>query len=101
MFTLTISDKPVAITNADEDEARELLMSDDFKEDLKVLESEGAPLWDGFASLNVRPATEEEKAEFEGADFDEDEDEDDDEEEGPYIMFLVDVTDPDEVEDEP
>lgn len=99
MFTLTISDKPVAITNAQEDEARDLLMSDDFKEDLKVLESDGAPLWDGFASLNVRPATDEEKAEFENADFDEDED-DDDEEEGPYIMFLVDVTDPDEVEDD-
>ncbi len=98
MFTLTISDKPVAITNANEEEARELLMSEEFKDDLKVLESEGAPLWDGFASLNVRPATEEEKTEFEGADFDEDE-EDDDEEEGPYIMFLVDVTDPDE-EDE-
>ena len=95
MFTLTISDKPVAITNANEEEARELLMSEEFKDDLKVLESEGAPLWDGFASLNVRPATEEEKAEFEGADFDEDED-DDEEEEGPYIMFLVDVTDPDE-----
>ncbi len=96
MFTLTISDKPVAITNANEGEARELLMSDDFKEDLKFLESEGAPLWDGVASLNIRPATEEEKAEFEGADFDEDEDDDDDGEEGPYIMFLVDVTDPDE-----
>jgi hypothetical protein len=88
MFTLTISDKPVAITNANEEEARDLLMSEEFKDDLKVL-------WDGFASLNVRPATEEEKAEFEGADFDEDEKEDD-EEEGPYIMFLVDVTDPDE-----
>jgi len=98
MFTLTISDKPVAITNADEDEARELL-SEDFKDDLKVLESEGAPLWDGFATLTVRAATEEEKNEFESADFDEDED-DDDEEEGPYIMFLVDVTDPDEVEEE-
>ena len=98
MFTLTISDKPVAITNADEEEARELLMSEDFKEDLKVLESEGAPLWDGVASLNVRPATDEEKAEFEDADFDEEED-DDDEEEGPYIMFLVDVTDPDEEEE--
>ena len=94
MFTLMISDKPVAITNANEDEARELLMSDEFKEDLKILESEGAPLWDGFASLNVRAATDDEKAEFEEADFDEDED--DDEEEGPYIMFLVDVTDPDE-----
>ncbi|MBF9197796.1 hypothetical protein [Microvirga terrestris] len=95
MFTLTISDKAVAITNANEEEARELLMSEEFKDDLKVLESEGAPLWDGFASLNVRPATEEEKAEFEGADFDEEE-EDDEEDEGPYIMFLVDVTDPDE-----
>ena len=101
MFTLTISDKPVAITNAGEDEARELLMSEDFKDDLKVLESEGAPLWDGFASLNVRAATEEEKNEFENADFDDDEDDDDEEEEGPYIMFLVDVTDPEEVEDEP
>jgi hypothetical protein len=96
MFTLTISDKPVAITNANEEEARDLLMSEEFKDDLKVLESEGAPLWDGFASLNVRPATEEEKAEFEGADFDEDEEDDNDEEEGPYIMFLVDVTDPNE-----
>jgi hypothetical protein len=97
MFTLTISDKPVAITNAEEEEARELLLSDDFKEDLKVLETEGAPIWDGFASLNIRPSTEEEKAEFEEADFDEDED--DDEEEGPYIMFLVDVTDPDDADE--
>lgn len=99
MFTLTISDKPVAITNADEEEARELLLSEDFKEDLKVLESSGAPIWDGFATLNVRAATDTEKAEFEDADFDEEEG-DDDEDDGPYIMFLVDVTDPDEAEDE-
>ena len=95
MFTLTISDKPIAITNAEEDEARELFMSDDFKDDLKHLESDGAPLWDGFATLNVRRSTDEEAAEFEDADFDDDED-DEDEEEGPYIMFLVDVSDPDE-----
>ncbi len=98
MFTLTISDKPIAITNADEDEARELFMNDDFKEDLKTLETEGAPLWDGFATLAVRAATKEEIAEFEEADFDEDE-EDEDEDEGPYIMFLVDVDDPDEADD--
>lgn len=96
MFTLTISDKPVAVTNAGEDEARELFMSDDFKEDLKYLESDGAPLWDGFATLAVRPATEDEAAEFEDADFDADEEADDEEEDGPFIMFLVDVTDPDE-----
>ena len=53
MFTLTISDKPVAITNAEEDEARELLMSDDFKEDLKVLESDGAP----FGTASRRSAS--------------------------------------------
>lgn len=100
MFTLTISDKPIAITNADEEEARDLLMSEEFKEDLKVLESDGAPLWDGFATLNVRPATDTEKAEFEDADFDDDEEDEDDEEDGPYIMFLVDVTDPDEVEED-
>lgn len=99
MFTLTISDKPIAITNADEDEARELFMSDDFKDDLKALESDGAPLWDGFATLNVRPATEDEKAEFEDADFDDDDEDDEDEDEGPYIMFLVDVNDPDEPND--
>jgi hypothetical protein len=96
MFTLTISDKPVAVTNANEEEARELFMSDDFKDDLKNLESEGAPLWDGFASLNVRPATEDEVGEFEDADFDDDDEEDDDEEDGPFIMFLVDVSDPDD-----
>jgi hypothetical protein len=99
MFTLTISDKPIAITNAEEEEARELLLSEDFKDDLKVLESNGAPLWDGFASLNVRAATDTEKAEFEDADFDDEESDDDDEEDGPYIMFLVDVTDPDEADE--
>lgn len=95
MFTLIISDKPVAVTNATEDEARELFMSEDFKEDLKALESEGAPLWDGFATLSIRPATEDEISEFEDADFD-DEEFDEEEDETPYIMFLVDVTDPDE-----
>ena len=95
MFTLIISDKPVAITNAEEEEARELLLSEDFKDDLKVLESNGAPLWDGFASLEIRAATDTEKAEFEDADFDEEGDDDEDDD-GPYIMFLVDVTDPDE-----
>ena len=95
MFTLTISDKPIAITNADEEEARELFMSDDFKEDLQNLESEGAPLWDGVASLSIRPATDDEMGEFEDADLDE-EDEDAEEDDGPYIMFLVDVSDPDD-----
>lgn len=98
MFTLIISDKPVAVTNAAEDEARELFMSEDFKEDLKVLESDGAPLWDGFATLSIRRATEDEISEFENADFDEEDELSDEDDEAPYIMFLVDVTDPDEYE---
>lgn len=97
MFTLTISDKPIAVTNAEADEARELFMSEEFKEDLKALESEGAPLWDGFATLSVRPASEAEIEEFEEADFEEDEEEGE-EDEGPMIMFLVDVTEPDDSE---
>jgi hypothetical protein len=98
MFTLTISDKPVAITNAAEDEARELFLSEDFREDLKILESEGAPLWDGFATLNIRPASSEEVTEFEEADMD-DESGADDDDGAPLIMFLVDVTDPDDTEE--
>jgi len=100
MFTLTISDKPIAITNAAEDEARELFMSEEFRQDLKTLESEGAPLWDGFATLSIRPATEQEISEFEAADTDEDDDADIEDEDGPLIMFLVDVTDPDEPEED-
>ena len=97
MFTLEISGKPVAVTNASEDEARELFDSGAFKEDLMTLESEGAPLWDGYASLSVRPANPDEIAAFEGAAMDEDGEPDGAAEEpGPMLMFLVDVTDPDD-----
>ena len=96
MFTLTISDKAVAVTNADEDEARELFMSEDFKDDLKTLETDGAPLWDGFATLALRPATDLEISEFEEADVDEEGEEDAEDDDSPLIMFLVDVTDPDD-----
>jgi len=97
MFTLEISGKPVAVTNASEDEARELFESGAFKDDLMTLESEGAPLWDGYASLNIRPATQDETAAFESAATDEDGEADGlDDEPGPMLMFLVDVTDPDD-----
>lgn len=94
MYTLTIGGKAIAVTNADEEQARELFMGDDFKEDLKALESDGAPLWDGTADLALRPSTAEEKTEFEDAEMDDDEDE------GPYIMFLVDVDETDEDDEE-
>jgi hypothetical protein len=98
MFTLTISDKPIAVTNADEDEARDLFMSEDFKQDLKTLESEGAPLWDGFATLSIRPASEPEIAEFEATD--EDEESADVKEDTPLIMFLVEVSNPDQADED-
>jgi hypothetical protein len=98
MFTLTISDKPIAVTNADEDEARDLFMSDDFKQDLKILESEGAPLWDGFATLSIRPASESEIVEFKATD--EDEESAGVEDDAPLIVFLVDVTDPGEADED-
>lgn len=97
MFTLEISGKPVAVTNASADEARELFENGAFKEDLMTLESEGAPLWDGYASLTVRPATPDEAAAFESAATEEDGEADGlDDEPGPMLMFLVDVTEPDE-----
>lgn len=99
MFTLEISGKPVAVTNAGEDEARELFESGAFKDDLMTLESEDAPLWDGYASLNVRPATQDEAAEFENAATDENEVDGADDEPSPMLMFLVDVTDPDDREE--
>src|SRR4051794_32518452 len=96
MFTLEISGKPVAVTNASEDEARDLFESGAFKDDLMTLESEGAPLWDGYASLKVRPATQDETAAL-GAATDGDGGTDSaDGEPGPMLMFLVDVADPDD-----
>ena len=93
MFTLEIAGRPVAVTNASEEDAREVFESDVFKGDLLQIESEGAPLWDGFATLSVRPATRAEIAEFEDTPMAEGEYVD---ETSPLIMFLVDIDEPDE-----
>jgi hypothetical protein len=71
-------------------------MSEDFKDDLRTLETDGAPLWDGFATLALRPATDFEITEFEEADVDEEGEDDAEDDDSPLIMFLVDVTDPDD-----
>jgi hypothetical protein len=105
MFTLEINGTALVVTNADEASARALLESDEFKEDLKSFRSEGRPLWDGSASLTIRPATEDEIDSFDEAlnddEYEEEEvDEDqpqaanDDEEEDPIdIVFLVEIDD--------
>jgi hypothetical protein len=93
MFTLEIAGKPIAVTDASEHDARGVLESETFKEDLMQIESEGAPLWDGFATLSVRPATRAEIAAFETTPMAEGEEVD---ETAPLIMFLVDIDEPDE-----
>jgi len=93
MFTLEIGGRAVAVTNAGAEEAERIFGGEEFREDLMALETEDGPLWDGEAPLTVRPASTEEAAEFDQL---EEEDEDDEEEDGPIILFLVEVNDPDE-----
>ena len=90
MFTLEIADKAVAITDADETQARELFESQDFKDDLRSMESEGSPLWDGAAAWHVRPSTAGEIDAFDEI-LNEDDTDGSDEEDGINVLFLVPV----------
>ncbi len=94
MFTLEIKGKAIVVTNATEDEAAGLFESEEFKEDLKTLTSDGNPLWDGTSPLRVRPASDDEIDSFEEAMNDEeyeDDDETDDDDEPIDVVFLVEV----------
>ncbi|WP_134499665.1 hypothetical protein [Microvirga pakistanensis] len=92
MFTLEIGGKPIAITDAEEAQARDIFESDEFKQDLTAMTSEGAPLWDGQAPLTIRPATQQEVAAFEAPEFDIDDDEEDENDgDGVFVTFLVPV----------
>jgi hypothetical protein len=93
MFTLEIKGTAIAVTNATEDEAAGLFESEEFKEDLKTLTSDGKPLWDGRTPLTIRPASEEEIDSFDEAMNDEEyEDEDDADDEEPIdVVFLVEI----------
>jgi hypothetical protein len=90
MFILEIAGKAVAITNADQDQAHELFMSEDFKDDLKSFSSEGKPLWDGSSLLTIRRATDDEIEAFDEAMEDDDDlDDEEDDEGGIDVMFLA------------
>lgn len=90
MFTLEIGDKPIAITDADGAQARVIFESDEFKQDLTAMTSEGVPLWDGKAPLTIRPASQEETAAFKAPDMDIDDDIDTEEDDdGLFVTFLV------------
>lgn len=96
MFTVEIGGRAIAVTNADEAQARELIESEEFREDLTVIHSEGKPIWDGTTKLELRASTPDEVEEFESAD---DLDDEEDSEDDPSVVFLVDIDD-DEEEDE-
>ncbi|HEX2554046.1 MAG TPA: hypothetical protein VHL98_10105 [Microvirga sp.] len=94
MFTLEIKGTAIAVTNADQDEASGLFESEEFKEDLKTLTTDGTALWDGRTALTIRPASEDEIDAFDEAMNDEDyedEDEEDDDEEPIDVVFLVEI----------
>jgi hypothetical protein len=101
MFTLEIAGTAVAVTNADEEQARELFLSESFKDDLLSFKSEGRPLWDGSAALTTRDASEDEIDAFNEALEEEDEEEDDDEDIDEDldidVVFLVSI---DEIDDD-
>ncbi len=96
MFTVEIAGRAIAVTNADEAQARELIESEEFREDLTIIHSDGKPVWDGKASLDLRPATPDEEEEFEDADDLDDEDEVEDDE--PSVVFLIDIDDEEDEE---
>ncbi|MGO4526646.1 hypothetical protein AB4097_17505 [Microvirga sp. 2MCAF35] len=92
MFTLEIDGRPIAITDAEEAQARAIFESDAFRQDLTVMTSDGTPLWDGRAPLTIRPASDQEVAAFEAPEFDvDDDDEDMEDDDGVFVTFLVPV----------
>ena len=94
MFTLEIKGTAIAVTNANQEESAGLFESEEFKEDLKSLTTDGTALWDGRAPLTIRAASEDEIDAFDEAMNDEDyedEDDGDDDEEPIDVVFLVEI----------
>jgi hypothetical protein len=90
MFTLEIGGKAIAITDAEEAQARDIFESDEFRQDLAALTCDGTPLWDGQAPLTIRHASPEEVAIFEAPDADVDDfDDEEEDDEGLFVTFLV------------
>ena len=98
MYTLEIGGKPIALIDADEQVARTLVTTENFKADMQRWTLGGTPLWDGRAELDVRQASDEETAQFQGPDPYPPHGAEDDR--GPTVMFLVDAYDPDDLEED-
>ena len=89
MFTVEIGGRPIAIMNADEAQARDVFESEEFKQDLRAMTSNGAPLCDGRASLTVRPAFQHEVEVFETPNPNADDFDDEARDDGVFVTFLV------------
>ena len=67
IFTLDVAGKPtVSFEAMSTREANELLKEHWFRDDLRLLTCDGAPLWDGVAQLRSRPANEHEAERYQG-----------------------------------
>ena len=98
MFTLEIGGRPVAITDAGEQEAHRVFDGEQFKHDMQRWRTDGGPVWDGKAAMKVRAATKDEISQVSGPDpFPRHGSEDD---HGPTIMFLIDAHDPDDLDED-
>lgn len=115
MFTLEIGGTAVAIIRSAEGQARELLEHEGFRDDLRSMQSDGRPLWNGDPStLALRASTTEEAETFEDAMAEDEDDWADEEKTAPAgngngtaahdeteeeedddvdILFLVDIDD--------
>jgi hypothetical protein len=91
MWTIVAGTTAIAVTDASEEAANALLDDPDLRDDLTMLRSGGVPLWDGLQALVLRPATQDEIADFDDT-FAADEEPDDDDD-GASLVFLLDLDD--------
>ncbi|KQV31549.1 hypothetical protein ASC97_19490 [Rhizobium sp. Root1203] len=98
-FTIEIGGQAIASFRSENDEdAKHFFQAEDFREDLTILQSQGKPVWDGVAKLNLRKATAEEASEVEHAyEFDDDPERTIDDE---FVVFLIPISDAADEEDD-
>ncbi|KRB51694.1 hypothetical protein ASE04_09125 [Rhizobium sp. Root708] len=91
-FTIEIGGQAVASFRSENaDDAKHFFEAEDFREDLTILQSQGKPVWDGLAAINLRKATADEAGEVEHAyEFDDDPERTVDDE---FVVFLIPISD--------
>jgi len=102
IYTLEIEGNAIAALRArDIAQAQDLVQDEDFQDDLRILETDNGPLWDGEATVTVREASEAERALFEDSwNQGVTEGEIDPNEEDIHVVFLVEVYEDDDEDDE-